>query len=57
MFALRLRHLARLVRDLMGFAVVNRVWWLIPLMLVLTILTIFIVVGQAAAPYTLYTVF
>ncbi len=57
MLALRFRHFARLVRDLIGFAVLNRVWWLIPVMVVLAVITIFIVVGQAAAPYTLYTVF
>ena len=54
---LRLRHLRLLARDLIGFAVINRAWWLLPVMLVLALVTIFIVVGQAAAPYTLYTVF
>ncbi len=54
---LRSRHLLRLVRDMTGFAIVNRVWWLLPLMLILAAVTVFIVVGQAAAPYTLYTVF
>jgi hypothetical protein len=54
---LRARHLLRLVRDVCGFAVVNRAWWILPLMALLAIITVFIVVGQAAAPYTLYTVF
>jgi hypothetical protein len=54
---LRSSHLLRLVRDVIGFAVVNRTWWLLPLMAVLAVVTIFIVVSQAAAPYTLYTVF
>jgi hypothetical protein len=54
---LRTRHLLRLVRDVCGFAVVNRAWWILPLMALLAIITVFIVVGQAAAPYTLYTVF
>jgi hypothetical protein len=54
---LRLRHFLRLVRDFTGFAVLNRVWWLVPVMALLALITIFIVVGQAAAPYTLYTVF
>jgi hypothetical protein len=54
---LRLRHTLRLGRDLAGFAVVNRAWWVVPLVLVLALVTVFIVVGQAAAPYTLYTVF
>lgn len=54
---LRIRHALRLIGDLVGFAAVNRVWWLPPLMILLALITIFIVVGQAAAPYTLYTVF
>ena len=54
---LRLRHLGRLVRDVTGYAVINRVWWLLPLMALLAVITVFIVIGQAAAPYTLYTVF
>ena len=54
---LRARHLLHLVRDFTGYAVINRAWWVIPVMLLLALITIFIVVGQAAAPYTLYTVF
>ena len=54
---LRLRHLGRLVVDVVGYAVVNRVWWLVPLMTALAVVTVFVVVGQAAAPYTLYTLF
>lgn len=54
---LRLRHLGRLVRDFTSYAVVNRVWWILPLMLVLGLMAIFIAVGQAAAPYTIYTLF
>jgi hypothetical protein len=54
---LRARHFLRLVRDFSGFAVVNRVWWILPLMALLALITVFIIVGQAAAPYTLYTVF
>ena len=54
---LRLRHLGRLVIDIVGYSVVNRAWWLLPMMVTLAIATVFIVVGQAAAPYTLYTLF
>lgn len=54
---LRLRHLGRLIVDVVGYAVVNRAWWLLPLMATLAVITVFIVVGQAAAPYTLYTLF
>ena len=54
---LRLRHFGRLVVDVVGYTVVNRAWWLIPVMATLAVVTVFIVVGQAAAPYTLYTLF
>ena len=52
-----LRHLARLCGDFGSYAVVNRAWWIIPVMLFLAALTVLVVVGQAAAPYTLYTLF
>ncbi len=54
---LRLRHLFRLCGDFVAYAVVNRAWWVLPLMATLAVVTVFIVVGQAAAPYTLYTLF
>ena len=54
---LRAKHLVRLVGSFGGYAVVNRVWWIIPLMLLLGLFGIFIAVGQAAAPYTIYTLF
>jgi hypothetical protein len=54
---LRLRHLGRLVGEFVSYAVINRVWWILPLMALLGVLTAFIFIGQAAAPYTLYTLF
>ena len=54
---LRLRHATRLASDLVGYAVVNRVWWILPLVLLLGIASLLIVVGQAAAPVTLYPMF
>ena len=54
---LRLRHATRLAGDLVGYAVVNRVWWILPLVLLLGIASLLIVVGQAAAPVTLYPMF
>lgn len=54
---LRIRHLFRLAGDFTSYAVVNRVWWILPLMMLLGLLVAFITVGQAAAPYTLYTLF
>lgn len=54
---MRLRHTARLGVEFVRFSVVNRAWWLLPVMMLLAVVTVFIVVGQAAAPYTLYTLF
>jgi hypothetical protein len=54
---LGLRHAWRLAADVASYAVVNRVWWILPLMLVLLAVALLIVVGQAAAPVTLYPMF
>jgi hypothetical protein len=54
---LRARHLVRLSGDILAYAVVNRAWWVIPVMLVLGLATLLVVVGQAAAPVTLYPMF
>ncbi len=53
---LRLRHLALLLRDLVGNAVANRQF--VPLMIVFVLLLMGLVVvsGQAAAPF-IYTIF
>ncbi|MET0738137.1 MAG: DUF5989 family protein [Acidimicrobiales bacterium] len=52
-----LRNAGRLTRDVVGYAVHNRAWWLVPVMALLVVVIGLIVVGQAAAPYTLYTLF
>lgn len=54
---LRLRHAARLGGEFVAYAVVNRVWWILPLVAVLAIVALAVTVTQAAAPYTLYTLF
>lgn len=54
---LRIKHLWRLTGSFVSYAVVNRVWWILPLMLLLALFGAFIAVGQAAAPYTIYTLF
>ena len=53
----RLRYAARLGGEFVSYSVVNRVWWVVPLVLLLAVVALAIVVGQAAAPYTLYTLF
>ena len=54
---LRIRHLARFAGDLMAYAVINRAWWVPPLTLLLLLATLLVIVGQAAAPVTLYPLF
>ena len=54
---LRSRHLLRLAADLTAFAVVNRAWWVPPLTLLLALATLLVIIGQAAAPVTLYPLF
>jgi hypothetical protein len=54
---IRTRHLLRLTGDFAAYAVVNRAWWVPALTLILALATILIVVGQAAAPVTIYPLF
>lgn len=50
----RLRHSGKLFKDLWGFAAKNKVYWLVPLILVLGLLGFVIVTSQAATPF-IYT--
>ena len=54
---LRLRHLFRLSTDFVVYAVVNRAWWVPALTIVVAVMTLLVVVGQAAAPVALYPLF
>jgi len=47
----------QLVGHFLAYAAINRVWWILPLMLLLSLGALLIVVGQAAAPVTLYPMF
>ena len=47
-------HLGRLVRELVMFSVVDRVWWLLPLSMIIALLVLLVGIGQAVAPYTIY---
>lgn len=51
-----LRHLGRLLKEFGQFAMQNKAWWIIPIILVLLLLTIFIVAGSGVAPF-IYTLF
>jgi hypothetical protein len=54
---LRTRSTLRLGGEFVAYAVVNRVWWVIPLMLLLVLATLVVVVGQVAAPVSIYPLF
>lgn len=52
----KLRHAAKMFREISRFAVANKSYWLIPLILVLGIAAIVVVASQGAAPL-IYTLF
>jgi hypothetical protein len=54
---LRLRHLGRLTRDVVGYASVNRVWWLVPLGAVLLLVGLAVTATNVAVPVAVYTLF
>ena len=54
---LRPRHALRLLGDVLVYAVINRAWWVPPLTLLLALATLLVIIGQAAAPVTLYPLF
>ena len=57
MSLLRARHFLRLSGDFVAYAVINRAWWVLPVTFLLAVVTILVIVGQAAAPVTLYPMF
>lgn len=51
-----LKHLFRLLKEFGEFAWHNKAWWIVPIVLVLLLLTVFIVAGSSVAPF-IYTLF
>lgn len=51
-----LKYIGRLVGEFFEFAWQNKAWWIIPIVFVLLILTVFIVTGSSVAPF-IYTLF
>ncbi len=47
----RLRHSGKLFRDLYRFAAKNKIYWIVPLVLVLGLLGVVIATSQAATPF------
>jgi len=51
-----LRHLGKLLMELLAFAWHNKAWWIVPIVAVLLLLALLIVAGQTTAPF-IYTLF
>ena len=51
-----IRHLARLLRECVGFSWEHKAWWLIPIVLILLLVALLVVSGQSVAPFV-YTLF
>lgn len=52
----KLRHSGSLLREFVRFARAHKAYWLVPLILVMGLLIVLIVAGQASAPF-IYTLF
>lgn len=46
-----LRHLTRLLGEFWGFAWQRKVWWILPITLILLLMTLIIVVSSGVAPF------
>ena len=54
---LRLKHLRRLSRDVLRYSVTNRIWWFVPMMVLLGLIALAVTTTQAAVPVAVYTLF
>lgn len=54
--SMRLRTVTKVFGDLVRFAAENKVWWIVPLVVVLGLLALVVFTGQAVTPfvYTLW---
>ncbi|MBM4344231.1 MAG: hypothetical protein FJ100_12755 [Deltaproteobacteria bacterium] len=52
----KLTHSTKLARELWAFAKANKAWWILPLMILLSLAAVLVVAGQGTAPF-IYTLF
>lgn len=52
----KLKYLGRLLGEISAYAWKRKVWWLVPLVLILIVFSLLISVGQFSVPF-LYTLF
>jgi Family of unknown function (DUF5989) len=50
------KNLARLVRELFGFARENKAWWIVPVVVVLLAIALFVVAVSTISPF-IYSLF
>jgi len=53
----QLRHFGKLLKELCQFAWQNKIWWIVPMFLVLLVLVILAFTVQGAMPQFIYTLF
>jgi len=51
-----LRHLGGLLKEIFSFAMHNKAWWIVPMVIILLLLGVIIYVAAGSAPY-MYTLF
>ncbi len=51
------KHLGRLFKEIGAYALEQKAWWLIPLVVLLVILSVLILLGQAVSLPFIYTLF
>ena len=57
MMLLRAKHLGRLAREVVSYAISNRSWWLVPVMVAFALVAVAVVTTQVAVPVAVYTLF
>jgi hypothetical protein len=51
-----LRHAGRLLREIGEFAWHNKVWWIVPIVVILLLMALLVLTSQTATPF-IYTLF
>jgi hypothetical protein len=54
---LRLKHALRLGREVGHYAAANRLWWMLPVMVGMVLLSLSVAATQVAVPVAVYTLF
>jgi hypothetical protein len=52
----KLSHSGKLLREFVAFAKANKVWWIVPLVVILVLTGVLVVASQSVAPF-IYTLF